>query len=819
MHLLRAILVILTLAAPTSAAPLPKRAQPPGSRIALLPGNLVLTGPLWSQQVVVEKIQGGRSVGDLTSRSTFTSSRKRVATVDAEGIVRGVRDGTARIQARVGRQVVFVGVTVRGRRQAASWSFENHVLPVFTKTGCNSGACHGASAGKGGLKLTLRGFDPQTDHSVITRQALGRRVALSEPARSLILSKPVMAVPHGGGMRFGKASLEYRVLRDWIASGAPRPDGSAPRLLGLEVLPRAATLRPGAKQQLLVRARFGDGRVEDVTRWAKWGTNDSAVAAVDDYGQVTVQGRGEAAITIWYLSRVAFATISAPYAHREPEVFARVPRHNFIDGLVLNKLRSLGIPPSGPTSDAEFLRRAYLDAAGILPTPEELKTFVADAAPPKREKAIAALLERPEFVDYWAYRWSDLLLVSSRKLPAPAMQAYYNWIRASVQENKPWDRFVRELITASGSNVDNGAASFFVLHKHPIALTETTTQAFLGMSLTCSRCHNHPLEKWTMADYYGMANLYARVALKNGDRPGETLVLAAESGEVNHPRTGTPMPPRPLESRAISLVAAGDRRETLAAWLTSPNNPYFARTVVNRVWRNFLGRGLVEAEDDLRATNPPSNAELLAALERDFAGHGFDLKRLMRLIMESATYQRSAAPGGAGGQDEKYYSHYIVRRLPAEVILDALSHATGVPTEFSGYPKGTRALQLPDSQVASYFLAAFGRPERVQTCSCERQEEPSILQALHLNNGETINQKLRAPGGIVVELLAKELPDEPLLGAVFLRVLGRPATDGERRTMLPVLAAAPASDRTARREVLEDLFWSLLTTKEFLFNH
>jgi Protein of unknown function (DUF1553)/Protein of unknown function (DUF1549) len=707
------------------------------------------------------------------------------------------------------------------------WSFRNHVLPVLTKAGCNSGACHGASAGKGGLKLTLRGYDPAADYATLTRQALGRRIVKTEPGRSLILLKPTMQVPHGGGERFKRDSLEYRVLAEWIADGTPPPQPTDPTLRELEVQPAAVTAATGQTESIRVRAHFSDGHTEDVTRWVKYGTSDAGVATVGDDGTVKVQGSGEAAITVWYLSRVAFARVSSPFPDPPPaERFAQAPRRGFIDEIVLKKLQTLGIPRSGVCSDSEFIRRAFLDATGVLPTPAEVQRFLADPSPEKRAKLIDALLARPEFVDYWTYKWSDLLLVSSRKISPRAVRTFSNWVRGAVASNLPWDRFARELVTARGSTLENGAANYFVLHKDPISLTETTSQAFLGMSITCARCHNHPLEKWTQNDYYRMANLFARVTLKNGDQPGEALVLAANSGNINHPRTGRPLAPRPLDGPEMPLDAPGDRREHLAAWLTSPENPYFSRAIVNRVWRNFMGRGLVEAEDDLRLTNPPSNEELLSAVARDFASQGFDVRRLIRTIMNSATYQLSSTPEPGNAADTKFYSHYLVRRLPAEVILDAISQVTSVPQEFPGYPKGTRALQLPDSQVASYFLTAFGRPERVQTCACERQQEPSIPQALHLSNGDTINQKLRAPGGTIDRFLEEGLSDEQLLEQLTLAALSRRPTEAERARVLPILAQAPLPQnpadkaaRDARRQAIEDLFWATLTGKEFLFNH
>lgn len=786
--------------------------------LVVLPASVTLTGPKASQRLVVEARREA-FVGDLTAKARWASSNPKVAVVDATGRVRPVADGTATLTAVVDGRKAFATVRVKESGKPWVWSFTNHIQPVLTKTGCNSGACHGASAGKGGLKLTLRGYDPNADHSALTRQVLGRRIVPAAPTQSLVLQKPVMTVPHGGGMRFKANSAEYGMIAQWIAAGSPAPTGRETKIERLEVLPAEAVLRPGVDQQVVVRAHFSDGHAEDVTPWVKYGTSDDGVAAVDDSGKVTVKGHGEAAITLWYLNKVAFTRILSPYATAVPaETFARSERRNFIDGLVLKKLQALNIPPSGPASDAEFLRRAYLDAAGILPTPDETAAFLADSTPDKRAKLVEGLLARAEFTDYWAYKLSDVLLVSSRKLPTRGMWAFYNWIRQSVAENKGWDRFAREVLTASGSTLTNGAANYYVLHKDPIDATETTTQAFLGMSLTCARCHNHPLEKWTLNDYYGMANLFARVRLKNGELAGETQVFAADSGDVNHLVTAAPMPPRPLDGVPMDLDDPADRRVHLANWMTAPENPYFARAFVNRVWRALMGRGLVEAEDDLRLTNPPSNEELLAAVSQEFVKSGFDLRHLVRTIMSSAAYQRSSVPVAGNAQDQKFYSTYISRRLPAEVMLDAISQVAGVPTEFPGYPRGTRALQLPDSQVNSEFLSAFGRPQRVQTCSCERQEEPSVAQALHLSNGSTINGKLRAAGSVAEKLAAEKLTNEALLDRIYLRALSRKPAGKERERVLAAMRDFPA-EGAGRREAIEDLLSAMLTTKEFLFNH
>ncbi len=706
---------------------------------------------------------------------------------------------------------------------AGGWNFRNHVIPALTKMGCNSGACHGSAAGKGGFKLTLRGYDPELDYAVISRQSLGRRANKVEPARSLILLKPTMAIGHGGGKRMEAGSLEYKVISEWIAAGLPAPSESDPQIASLEVSPREATLGSGGERQLNVKARYSDGHVEDVTRWVKYETADSSVATVDDKGLVKVQASGEAAITLWYQSRVAFARVANPFPHViNPEVFARSPRHNYIDDLALRKLRTLRIAPSEQATDREFIRRAFLDAAGILPAPQEAERFVAAAAADKRARLIDSLLEREDFVDYWVTRWSDLLLVSQgsrvtrAKLSSGAMWNFHDWIRESVRRNKPWDRFVREIVTASGNTLENGAANYYVLHKEPTDLTENFSAAFLGMSLTCARCHNHPMEKWTQKQYYEMANLFGRIGLKNGARPGDIQVYSKPDGEVNHPRSGKPLAPRPLDGEALALEAPKDRRAHLAEWLTSSANPFFARAVINRVWKNFMGRGLVEAVDDMRATNPPSNEELMAALEKDFVARGFDLKHLIRTIMNSAAYQRSSRANETNQQDDRYYSRYIIKRLPAEALLDALAQVTGAPTEFPGYPPGTRAMQLPEP-VNSYFLQIFGKPPRVLTVESERSSAPSVTQALHVINGATLNQKLRAPGGVVETFVKLGVSDEMLIDHIYLAALSRRPSKEETAKLLALMDSG--KDDGARRQAIEDIVWGVLTSKEFLFNH
>lgn len=707
------------------------------------------------------------------------------------------------------------------------WSFRNNVQPVLAKAGCSAGACHGAAAGQNGFKLSLRGYDDEGDYLALTHGASGRRIVPSDPARSLLLLKPTGAVPHKGGKRFDTDSMEYKILSEWIANGAPGPRRSEPRIEHIEIAPDQASLRPGDEQQLSVRAIFDDGHQEDVTRWAKFTDANAAVTQVGDAGRVKVMGYGEGAITAWYLSKIATATVTVPYQNKiSADTFADVKRRNFIDDLVLDKLRQLNLPPSPRSTDAEFVRRAYLDTIGTLPTADEARRFVRDTAPDKRDRLIAGLLNRPEFVDYWTYKWSDLLLVNGEKLRTPAMWAYYNWIRNNVAANTPWDVWVRELITAKGSSLENGAANFFVLHEDPTSLSETVSQAFLGMSINCAKCHNHPMEKWTNRDYYSMANLFARVRVKTGVAEGDRIIFVASSGDLNQPLTGRPQVPRPLEGKEFPIDSPEDRREHLADWLVAPENPYFARAIVNRIWANFLGVGLVEAVDDMRKTNPASNERLLAAAAQYLVEHRFDLKELMRAILQSETYQRSSATLAENGADTRFYSHYYPRRLGAEVLLDAYAQVTGVPSEFvidlrnqnrglgDKYPIGFRALQLPDTKTFSYFLKTFGRPEREKTCECERSATPSMAQVLHIVNGETVNKKLADKASVVSQQLEKS-PRESVDQA-YWSGLSRAPTPLEKETMLAALANAADSDR---RAALEDVYWALLSSKEFLFNH
>lgn len=802
--------------------------------LKVLPSEIELCGRSAQQRILLVEVEGETTVADRSSSADWKSSNDSVARFEGGKII-ATGEGTAEIVATIDGQSVRTTVQVHNFLQPESWEFRRHILPVISKAGCNNGACHGALAGKGGFKLSLRGYDPAGDHYAITREARGRRIELADPGRSLVLAKPTGALPHKGGLRLDVNSGDYQRLASWIAQGAVGPGDEDPRVEQIHVFPRVASLTIGDQQQLVVQARYSDARVEDVTHWAKFTSANETVAQVDDSGGIEIVGRGEGAIVVWFSSRLELAKIVVPFANQlDANVVANMPVHNFIDERVNQKLIALNLEPSPRCDDATFIRRAFLDTIGKLPTSDEVLEFLANEANDKRSVLIDALLARKEFVDYWSYRWSDVLLVNGKRLRPEAVKAYYQWIRERVESNTPWDEVVRDILTAQGSSYENGATNFYALHQSPEEMAENASQAFLGLSIGCAKCHNHPLEKWTNDQYYAMANLFARVRSKgwggdarNGD--GLRTLFLAETGDLTQPLTGRPQPPTPLDGEPLAFDDPGDRRGHLAVWLTSPENPYFSRATVNRVWANFMGRGLVEAVDDMRTSNPATNEPLLADLANYLTEHNFDLKSLMRVILRSAAYQRSSVAIPANEADDRFYARYYPRRMMAEVLLDAISDVTEVPTEFNQityngadvretkeYPLGTRALQLYDSAVKSKFLSTFGRNQRDIVCECERTNKPSMVQVLHISNGTTINDKLKAENSCVAQLLAGDVIPDEIVSKAYLKTLSRHPSDGEMTQIKEIFADV---GEAGRREVIEDLYWSLMSCREFLFHH
>ena len=702
-------------------------------------------------------------------------------------------------------------------------SFKNDVEPILTRYSCNSGPCHGSQFGKGGFKLSLAGYDPGADWPAITRAARGRRISASDPAHSLLLTKPALETPHAGGLRLKRGSADFHILQNWISSGCPGPNTADPEPLSLSVQPTVSHLPLHAHVKLRVYAQFSDTSVRDVTEHTRISAVNDTLAAVTPEGDATATGYGDGVIMLRYQGLAASAHIISPYPHRQAGKPTAFKPSGFIDRLCLKSWQALNLEPSAPCTDAQFLRRASLDIIGTQPSVDEVLAFEADASPNKRAALVDKLLQRPEYADYWALKWGDLLRNSRAVAGEKGMWAFRNWLTSCFNANRPYDAFVRDLVTAAGSAYTSPAANYYRLVKGPEELAETTAQVFLGTRLQCARCHHHPFEKWSQTDYYRFAAYFARVgsADKSTDRAGikEPYVTLASSGEVIHPKTGLPQVPTPLSESPVKLslpgtISAEDRRIELAEWLTSPNNHAFARAVVNRYWSYFLGRGLVHPADDMRVTNPASNPELLEALSADFASHKFDLKRLIRTICTSQVYGLSATPTPTNAQDQVFYSHFLPRRQPAEVLLDSISLATGVPQRFPGLPAGTRAIQLPDASVESEFLDAFGRPPRSSACECERSADPGLIQSLQMLNGDLIGAKVssREPGSLVATLLSGNRSDAECIAQIYLKTLSRRPNKAEMRT---ALSALKRRSGITREQGLEDLLWALLNTSEF----
>jgi hypothetical protein len=752
---------------------------------------------------------------DLTREAAFAVASDRVAAVDRAGSVHPQGDGATTVVIRAGDKQVTVPVQVRGARIERPVNFTREVVPVLTKAGCNQGACHGGLHGKGGFRLSLLGYDPAFDYGQIVQSAEGRRVVLSEPDRSILLLKPSLVMEHGGSERFKVDSAPYNLLLRWLEDGAPAPRPDDALVTDLEIWPPARILVPGEQQQLFVRATWSDGRSRDVSDTAQFDALNDSVASVSRDGLVTAHGPGETHIMVRFGGQARVVQMTLPYGH---PTTGRIAISNFVDEKLASKWRALGLSPSPLSTDTEFLRRVYLDTIGTLPTPAEVKAFLADRRKDKRDRAIDAALERPEFVDFWALKWGDLLRINRDQLNEKGMWSFTNWVRAQLRENRPVDEFARDIITAEGSTFTDGPANFYRTANNPPDWAEATAQVFLGVRMQCARCHHHPFEKWTQEDYYGLAAFFTRLGTKNSQEFGlfgqERIVYLRPAGEQYLPGKGTLVKPHPLDGPPMDDPF--DRRRMLAEWLTVPDNPFFARNIVNRFWGYFMGRGLVEPLDDMRVTNPPNNPDLLDALAKDFVQHHYDLKHLMRTILTSRSYQLSAAETAANEVDAAnvFFTRYTVKRLSAEQLADALDFVTGTRERYQGLPAGTRAIQLPDTSVRSFLLDVFGRPPRQITCECERRAQPNIAQALHLLNGPDLNRKISAPTGRIEQLFKLRTPLPAVIDDLYLATLSRPPTKQETAKAREWIAQAGSA-----KEGAQDLLWSLLNSREFLFNH
>lgn len=777
------------------------------------PSSIELRGPQSSYTILVEGRTITGNVVDLTSEAQFRSAASQVATVSNAGFVRAIADGASEIVVEAAGKTLHVPVKVQGSAEPRRFNFENDIVSLFSKFGCNSSGCHGKAEGQNGFKLSVFGFDPAADYAAIIKEARGRRVFPSAPESSLLLAKVCGAVVHGGGVRIPRASSEYETIRAWIAAGLPFGGASDPHVTAIRIEPQERVLAMHGKQQLRVIATFSDGRAADVTAHAKYQTNQDDLASVNATGLVTASDvPGEVAIMASYLNAIDVFRAVVPRGEKRGK-FPQLAVHNFVDPIVFRKLEKLNIEPSELASDAEFLRRVNLDIIGTLPTSDEARRFLNDQRPERRIKLVDELLERPEFADYWALKWADLLHVDRQALGHKYAYRYYQWIRDSLAGNKPLDRFARELLTAEGPLKEVGAANFYKVVTKPGEEASALSQVLLGVRIACAQCHHHPFDRWSQTDYFGMQAFFTALSIEKS--PAGELLSAGSDTPTKHPRTGETINAHALGTTMPAASPRGDRRQQLADWLTAPENPWFARNLANRVWGHFLGRGLVEPIDDVRATNPPTNPELLDALAKHLVDSRFDLKQLIRAITASRVYQTSSRPNATNERDEQNYSRALFKRIDAEVMLDMVCQTTGVPERFTGMPAGTRAIQLWDSKVPHYFLKLFGRPLRVTACECERNTEPGVAQILHIMNSPEIQAKLNHDGGYLARLVRQKADDSAIIDDLYLTFYSRFPTTVERERALEHLG----KEANQRRQAVEDLAWSMLNTLEFVFNH
>ncbi len=799
----------------------PSSALPAPANLVITPAEVKLRGVDEVQRLLVTGeartgIEGWRH--DYSRAASFASSDSRVAVVSADGVVSPRGDGEAEIRVGLGDTTATVRVSVTGFGVESSVSFGNQVLPIFTKAGCNAGGCHGKASGQNGFKLSLLGFDSRFDYDAIVKEGRGRRLFPAHPEQSLLLRKSTAEVPHGGGRRIERDSFEYNLLLRWVRQGTPPGSKDDPSVVSIECAPRQSIVDRQAEQQVIVTATYSDGSHRDVTREVQFKSNEPDIAQVDAKGLVrTDKSTGETAIMARYMGRVDVCRITIPLpvssaSYEWPEL----ARRNYVDDHVRAKWKALNLTPSPLADDATFLRRAYLDTIGTLPTPAEVRAFLDDQSTDKRAELIDKLLARGEYADFWAVKWGDLLR-NQRKGQREHQRgtyAFHAWIRNAFATNMPFDRFVRNIIAAQGTVDQHPPVIWYRTVRNKIHQTNDTSQLFLGTRINCAQCHNHPYEKWSQEDYYRFQAFFARMGTKSGETAQEPAIFVKPDGAVRHPTTGQVMAPRGLDGPELVIDEDEDPRQKLVDWMADPKNPFFARALVNRMWGHFLGRGLVEPIDDMRVTNPPSNPELLDALAKDFIEHKFDIKHLIRAIMNSTAYQLSSEPTPGNIQDRQNYARAYPKRLLAEVMLDAIGQATGSMETFAGMPKGTKTIQLPDESIQSYFLDVFGRPQRETACECERPREANLAQALQLLNSNDLQTKIAAPQGRLAALLGAKADDDAIIEDLYLATLARRPRASESETIRKYLGA-----RDNRKGAFEDLLWAMLNTKEFLFNH
>jgi hypothetical protein len=800
-------ILLLSLLAGTASAQAPAL-----TALEVFPSDVNLHTGRGRQSFVVKATYADGITRDVTADAKTTLANPALVRLE-KNVLYPAADGATELKVEFGGKAVAVPVQVKDARVDRPISFKLDVMPVFMKAGCNAGSCHGAARGKDGFRLSLFGYDADGDHYRLTREINGRRINLALPHDSLLLEKATGKVPHTGGCRFKDNTELYQTIVRWLDAGSPQDPPTVATPVSAELYPKNAVLDgKGNTQRMVVRAKYSDGTERDVTPLALFLSNNDVSATISPEGVVTAGERGEAFV----MARFATFTVGAQVIVLPKGLqftWPNVPENNYVDALINAKLKKLRIAPSDLCSDEVFLRRAYLDIIGMLPTVEEYNRFLANKAPNKREQLVDELLGRKEFAELWVMKWAELLQIhSSNQVSYKAMLLYYNWLQDKLSHNVPMDQMVQELLAARGGTFKNPATNYYQNETDTLKVSENVAQVFMGMRIQCAQCHNHPFDRWTMDDYYGFAAFFSQIGRKGTDDPREVVVFNSGGGEVAHPVRGQAMKPKFLGGAAPD-VAGKDRREVLAKWLASPDNPYFATNLANIVWAHFFGIGIINEVDDVRVSNPPSNPELLQELGKRFTEYHYDFKKLVRDICTSRTYQLAPEPNATNAADTRNFSHAGIRRLRAETLLDCISLVTETKNKFPGLPLGARAVQIADGNVSTYFLSTFGRATRETVCSCEVKLQPTLSQSLHLLNGDTTTQRI-AGGNVAGRWLEAKKPLLELVEELYVRCLARKPTAPERAKLEAALAAEPD-----KRKALDDLFWALLNTREFMFNH
>ncbi|HKB40453.1 MAG TPA: DUF1549 domain-containing protein [Gemmataceae bacterium] len=797
-------LLLLAAAAPAQTAAL--------SELQVFPPDVNLFSARGKQTLVVQAVHADGITRDVTAQARITPANAALVKVD-RNVVLPVADGATELAVEFGGRTVKVPVKVKDAKAERPISFKLDVMPVFMAAGCNQGGCHGAARGKDGFRLSLFGFDPEGDHYRLTREFNGRRINLALPAESLLLEKATGKVPHTGGERFKDTSEFHAAIIRWLEAKAPLDPPDVAKPVSVDIYPKNAVLDgKGATQQMVVRAKYSDGTERDVTGLSLFLSNNDTSAKINPSGLVTAGDRGEAFVMARFATfTVGSQVIALPKGLKFE--FPKVPENNYIDKLVNAKLKKLRIEPSELCTDEVFLRRVYVDIIGVLPTAEEYTRFMTSKDAKKRDKLVDELLGRKEFAELWVLKWAELLQIrSSQQVSYKAMLLYYNWLQEKIAKNVPMDQTVQELLGANGGTFKNPATNYYQNETDTLKVAENVAQVFMGMRIQCAQCHNHPFDRWKMDDYYAFASFFTQIGRKGTDDPREIVVYNSGGGEINHPVRGQPMKPKFLGG-AEPDTAGKDRRVVLAKWLASPENPYFATNLANIVWGHFFGQGIIDPVDDVRISNPASNPELLAELGKKFTEYKYDFKKLVRDICTSRTYQLSTQPNKSNEGDTRNFARAPLRRIKAETFLDCISQVTETKNKFPGLPQGARAVQIADGGISTYFLTTFGRATRETVCSCEVKLEPTLSQSLHLLNGETTTQRI-AQGNLIGRRLAEKKTPAEIIDELYLRCLSRKPTAKEKAKLEGLVAA-----EQDKKRALDDVFWAILNSREFMFNH